>query len=108
MSSDTLNKQTVKANLKSLPKDAYQLLPVDAAEPIREWVKSQGIPYLIGHAYYQTDQDRDNSAAKEHRGAGAENKQGVHWTAGPGCAWLTPASSPSITQILRSLCSLPQ
>ncbi len=53
MSSDTLNKQTVKANLKSLPKDAYQLLPVDAAEPIREWVKSQGIPYLIGHAYYQ-------------------------------------------------------
>lgn len=51
---NTLNKNTVKdAKLKALPRGTYNLLNVDEAAPIREWVQKQGHQYLIGKAFYQ-------------------------------------------------------
>lgn len=51
---ETLNKDTVKqAKLKPLPKDSYDVLAVDKAYPIREWVEEQSIHYLVGKAFYQ-------------------------------------------------------
>lgn len=48
-----VNKATVKAKLKALPKTSYDLVDVDAADPIREWVLGKGYQFLIGTCYYQ-------------------------------------------------------
>lgn len=54
MGADTLNKKAVKAaKLIALPKGTFQLLPVDRAFPIREWVQEQGFSFTLGCAFYQ-------------------------------------------------------
>lgn len=51
---DSLNKDTVKAaRLRPLARDTYDVLKVDKAYPIREWVEEQGFHYLVGKAFYQ-------------------------------------------------------
>lgn len=68
-----LNKATIKnAKLKALPKNKYQLLDVDEAAPIREWVQSKGFDYRLGVAFYQltkreTIQPQKNIALMEKK-----------------------------------------
>lgn len=51
---DTVNKNVVNSKtLQSLDRGTYQLLKVDAAAPIREWVLAQNLPFQIGKAYYE-------------------------------------------------------
>lgn len=84
-----VNKNTIKeAKLKALPKNKYQLLDVDEAAPIREWVQGQGISYQLGIAFYQltkreTIQPQKNIAVMEKKtnkiytGAQARNLLGL-------------------------------
>lgn len=54
MGADALNSATVKAaKLKPLAANTFQLLTVDTAAPIREWVQHQGFEYRLGVAFYQ-------------------------------------------------------
>lgn len=68
-----VNKQTIKAaKLKALPNNKYQLLDVDQAAPIREWVQGKGITYVLGIAFYQlskreTIQPQKNIAVMEKK-----------------------------------------
>lgn len=70
-SAGTVNKQAVKAaKLKALPTAKYELLTVDAADPIREWVLAKGHSFIIGTCYYQltkreTIQPQKNIALRE-------------------------------------------
>lgn len=50
---DAVNEQTVRSTLSYLGYDDFKLLSVDQAAPIREWVHSKGLDYIIGKAYYQ-------------------------------------------------------
>lgn len=60
-----VNKQTIKAaKLKALPKSKYQILDVDEAAPIRDWVQGKGIDYRLGIAFYQLTKTESIQAQK--------------------------------------------
>jgi len=86
---DTLNKNTVKAaRLRPLARDTYDVLKVDKAYPIREWVQEQGHHYLVGKAFYQltkaetvqpqkTVAIRNRKSGRFHTGPEARNLLGL-------------------------------
>lgn len=50
---DAVNANTVHANLKALQPGTYDILPVHHDSPIREYVYSRGLNYVIGKGFYQ-------------------------------------------------------
>jgi hypothetical protein len=50
---DAVNDQTVKSTLVPLNASGYQLLPVHGKERIDDRVNRSGIPYRVGHGYYE-------------------------------------------------------
>lgn len=50
---DNVNSQTVRSTLTPLPRNAYDIIPVHHDSPIREYVYSRGLDYIIGNGFYQ-------------------------------------------------------
>jgi hypothetical protein len=62
---DALNANTVHANLVPLEPTAYDILPVHEDSPIREYVYSRGLPYIVGNGFYQLTKTENIQAQKQ-------------------------------------------
>jgi hypothetical protein len=62
---DAVNAQSVRSNLVSLTAREYDILPVHHAAPIREYVYSRGLDYVIGKGFYQLTKTETIQAQKQ-------------------------------------------
>jgi hypothetical protein len=85
---DAVNAQTVHSTLTPLAKGQYDIIPVDADSPIKDFVWSRGIPYEIGKGFYQLTKTeriqankliviRERATGKVYAGAEARNLLGL-------------------------------
>lgn len=50
---DAVNASTVRSTLTPLAQNQYHLIPVHQDSPIREYIYSRGLDYVLGNAFYQ-------------------------------------------------------
>jgi hypothetical protein len=62
---DAVNANTVRMNLTPLSQSAYDILPVHHSAPIREYVYSRGLDYVIGKGFYQLTKTESIQAQKQ-------------------------------------------
>jgi hypothetical protein len=62
---DAVNATTVHATLTPMPKNLYDIFPVDADGPIKDFVWSRGVPYEVGKGFYQLTKTEKIQANKQ-------------------------------------------
>lgn len=62
---DAVNAATVRSTLTPLSHHSYDILPVHQDSPIREYVYSRGLDYVIGKGFYQLTKTENIQAQKQ-------------------------------------------
>lgn len=62
---DAVNATTVRSALTPLAQNQYHLIPVHADSPIREYIYSRGLDYVLGNAFYQLTKREKIQAQKK-------------------------------------------
>jgi hypothetical protein len=62
---DAVNAVTVHSNLTPLRQSQYDIFPVHQDSPIRDYVYSRGVPYVVGKAFYQLTKSEKVQAQKQ-------------------------------------------
>jgi hypothetical protein len=62
---DAVNVQTVRSNLTALPDRSYDIIPVHQDFPIRDYIYSRGLDYVIGKGFYQLTKTENIQAGKQ-------------------------------------------
>lgn len=62
---DAVNANTVRSTLTPLQQNAYDIIPVHEDSPIREYIYSRGLDYVIGKGFYQLTKTENIQAQKQ-------------------------------------------
>lgn len=62
---DAVNAQTVHGNLTPLERHTFDIIPVHEDSPIRDYIYSRGLPYVIGKGFYQLTKTENIQAGKQ-------------------------------------------